>query len=152
MRFQMLLLATAAGTTLSGQTPRAPTPTRDPLTPGYVRATELPDGAVPSPDVDGNFVIGPTHAPAAEIVARTDAPHGTVYTSTMASAESKIYPGIARDSGTYPQPDPESPAKPLRVWLSAGHQDLLTARDGMHDWVLASENVAKVVAAKGYHY
>jgi hypothetical protein len=52
MRFRMLLLATAAGVPLFGQTPRAPTPTRDPLTPGYVRATELPDGAVPSPDVD----------------------------------------------------------------------------------------------------
>jgi len=25
-------------------------------------------------------------------------------------------------------------------------------RDGMHDWVIASENMAKVLAAKGYHY
>ena len=24
--------------------------------------------------------------------------------------------------------------------------------DGMHDWVLANENMAKVLAAKGYHY
>ena len=28
-------------------------PARDPHTPGYVAATELPDGAVPSPTVDG---------------------------------------------------------------------------------------------------
>ena len=25
-------------------------------------------------------------------------------------------------------------------------------RDGMHDWVVANENMAKAVAAKGYHY
>ena len=25
-------------------------------------------------------------------------------------------------------------------------------RDGMHDWVVANENMARVLAAKGYHY
>jgi hypothetical protein len=25
-------------------------------------------------------------------------------------------------------------------------------RDDMHDWVLASENMARVLAARGYHY
>jgi hypothetical protein len=25
-------------------------------------------------------------------------------------------------------------------------------RDEMHDWVVANENMAKVLAAKGYHY
>jgi enterochelin esterase family protein len=25
-------------------------------------------------------------------------------------------------------------------------------RDGMHDWVVANEDMAKVLAAKGYHY
>ncbi len=37
---------------------RAPNPTRDPHTPGYVTATELPDGVVPAPTDDGNFIIG----------------------------------------------------------------------------------------------
>jgi enterochelin esterase family protein len=36
-------------------------PTRDPNTPGYVKAKELPDGTVPSPKQNGNFIIGPTH-------------------------------------------------------------------------------------------
>jgi enterochelin esterase-like enzyme len=48
-----------------------------------------------------------------------------------------------------------SPAKPLRLWLEVGDRDLLnpnSMRDGMHDWVLANENMAKVLAAKGYHY
>ena len=49
------------------QTPRPAFPTRDPHTPGYVPATELPDGAIPSPTADGNFIIGPTHTPAPEI-------------------------------------------------------------------------------------
>ena len=38
-------------------------PTRDPHTPGYVKAKELPDGDSPSPKADGNFIIGPTHPP-----------------------------------------------------------------------------------------
>ena len=46
---------------------RPPAPTRDPQTPGYVKALQLPDGAVPPADAVGNFVIGPTHPPAPEI-------------------------------------------------------------------------------------
>lgn len=89
-----------------------PTPaTRDPHTPGYVTATELPDGAVPSPDADGNFIIGPTHNPAPEMVVRDGVPQGTVCDLTMSSAESRIYPGIARDAGTFGAVDPTDPAK-----------------------------------------
>ena len=36
-------------------------PTRDPRSPGYPPATELPDGRLPSPRTDGNFILGPTH-------------------------------------------------------------------------------------------
>ncbi len=43
-------------------------PTRDPNTPGFVAAKELPDGSVPPSDEDGNFIIGPTHTPAFEMV------------------------------------------------------------------------------------
>jgi enterochelin esterase-like enzyme len=38
-------------------------------------------------------------------------PQGTIHTFTMSSADSKIYPGIARDPGTFGKPDPENPAK-----------------------------------------
>ncbi len=41
---------------------------------------------------------------------------------------------------------PRSPAKPLRIWLEVGDSDLLNPnamRDGMHDWVLANENMAR---------
>ncbi len=39
-------------------------PTRDPSNPNYPRATELPDGTLPPPGAEGNFIIGPTHNPA----------------------------------------------------------------------------------------
>jgi iron(III)-enterobactin esterase len=84
-------------------------PTRDPHTPGYVTAKELPDGTVPSPDVEGNFIIGPTHNPAPEMTVQDGVPQGTVYNFTMSSADSKIYPGIARDAGTFGTPDPNDP-------------------------------------------
>ena len=50
---------------------------------------------------------------------------------------------------------PESPVKPIRIWMEVGDRDLFNPnvmRDNMHDWVLANERMAKVLAAKGYHY
>jgi hypothetical protein len=50
---------------------------------------------------------------------------------------------------------PVSPRKPIRIWMEVGDRDLLNPnvmRDGMHDWVIANENMAKVLAAQGYHY
>src|SRR5438128_1180056 len=84
-------------------------PVRDPRTPGYVtatNATELADGAEPPVTATGNFILGPTHTPAAEVSVQTGVPQGAVYTFTMNSADSKIYPGIARAEGTRPMVDP----------------------------------------------
>jgi enterochelin esterase family protein len=50
---------------------------------------------------------------------------------------------------------PGSPPKPIRIWMEVGDKDLLNPnvmRDGMHDWVLANEQMARVLAARGYHY
>jgi enterochelin esterase-like enzyme len=47
---------------------------------------------------------------------------------------------------------PNSPAKPIRIWMEVGDRDNLITRDNLHDWVLANENMARVLAAKGYHY
>src|SRR5438477_7969621 len=88
----------------------AQVPTRDPHTPGFVAAKELPDGSVPPLHVDGNFIIGPTHTPAYEMVVREGVTRGVVHTFTMSSADSKIFPGIARDSGTFGTPSPTDPA------------------------------------------
>jgi len=86
-------------------------PTRDPHTPGYVTATELPDGEVPPANVDGNFIIGPTHRPAPEARVQAGVPQGVIYHFFMNSTDSKIYPGIVRDKGTFGTPDPRDPAK-----------------------------------------
>jgi enterochelin esterase-like enzyme len=92
--------------------PARPTPpTRDPNTPGYVTAKELPDGVNPPANADGNFIIGPTHNPAPEMTPPQGVPQGTVSEFTMSSADSRIYPGIARDAGTFGTPDPSDPAK-----------------------------------------
>jgi enterochelin esterase-like enzyme len=93
-------------------------PARDPNTPGYVAAKELPDGTNAPVNVDGNFIIGPTHNPAPEMTVVENVPHGTVYNFTMSSTDSKIYPGIARERGTFGTPDPANPAK-LIVTTSA---------------------------------
>ena len=65
---------------------------------------------MPSPTADGNFIIGPTHTPAPEMTA-PDLTNGAVVEFTMNSTDSKYYPGIARDKGTFGTPDPTDPAK-----------------------------------------
>src|SRR5260370_41340543 len=65
-------------------------PTRDPSTPNYPRATELPDGTLPPAGAQGNFIIGPTHAPAPETVAKEGGPRGTITSFTLSSKDSLI--------------------------------------------------------------
>src|SRR5262245_2404185 len=73
-------------------------PTRDPSNPNYPHATELPDGTLPPAGAEGNFIIGPTHAPASETMAKVGVPTGTTTALTMSSNESVIYnPGLIRD-------------------------------------------------------
>jgi iron(III)-enterobactin esterase len=50
---------------------------------------------------------------------------------------------------------PQSDPKPIRLWLEVGDRDNYNPnvmRDNMHDWVVANERMATVLAAKGYHY
>ncbi|OWK38181.1 putative esterase [Fimbriiglobus ruber] len=50
---------------------------------------------------------------------------------------------------------PNSPKKPIRLFISVGDADLLNPnvmRDGMHDWVEANNRMAKVLKDKGYEY
>ena len=105
-----IVLLGVAAQSAAGQT-RAEPPTRDPRTPGYVAAKELPDGVSPSATADGNFIIGPTHEAAIEATMQPGVPQGTVYEFTMDSVDSRLYPGIARDAGTFGTVDPANPAK-----------------------------------------
>src|SRR5271170_1625808 len=60
-------------------------PTRDPHTPGYVAARELPDGANAPAKEDGNFIIGPTHNRAPEMIVHDGVPRGAVFNLIMKS-------------------------------------------------------------------
>ena len=93
------------------QTPRPTPPTRDPHTAGYVTAKELPDGTNAPANVDGNFILGPTHSPAAEMSSSEGTLQGRVIEFAMSSADSKLYPGIAREPNTFGTVDPADPAK-----------------------------------------
>ena len=113
----LVLLLVVVGVS-SGQTPppahptlRPAPPTRDPHTAGYVAAKELPDGANSPANVDGNFIIGPTHEVSTATASQGGIPKGTVIEFTMNSSESKIYPGIARDKDTFGTPDAADPVK-----------------------------------------
>src|SRR5262249_9185098 len=94
-----------------GRGARPQAPTRDPNTPGYVKAREFADGAIPSAKEDGNFILGPTHDPAPEMSVKEGVPQGQVFEFTMESKDSKIYPGIAREPNTFSRPDPENPGR-----------------------------------------
>jgi len=80
---------------------------------------------VPSPKEDGNFIIGPTHNPAPEMAVKEGVPQGQVIEFVMKSEESKMYPGIAREQGTFGTPDPANGAK-LNVTTS--HPQAYTRR------------------------
>jgi enterochelin esterase-like enzyme len=108
-----LLCAIAACSVAGAQTARPQPPMRDPHTPGYVHAVELPDGVVPPADRNGNFILGPTHPPAPELHPAADVPRGRVCEFTMRSTESTFYPGIAQDAGTFNRIDPQHPDRML---------------------------------------
>jgi enterochelin esterase-like enzyme len=118
LSFMLLIGLFAGGDLMFAQTrergprrSRPAPPTRDPNTPGFVAAKVLPDGTNPPVDADGNFIIGPTYEPSPEMTVQEGVPQGTVFELTMSSADSKIYPGIARERGTFGTVDPADPAK-----------------------------------------
>ena len=112
--FALLLSLIAGGGAAAQAPPARPTPpTRDPRAPGFVPARELPDGANAPASEGGNYILGPTHNPAPETFAHPGVPKGAVYEFTMSSAESKLYPGIAREANTFGTPDPAHPARLL---------------------------------------
>jgi enterochelin esterase family protein len=98
---------------------------------------------------------------------------GAACAFTMAWFHPELYRRVLSYSGTYVnQQSPENPqslhgaweyhehlipqtdAKPLRVWLQVGENDLGSKRDeaSYHNWVLANQRMAAALKAKEYHY
>ena len=44
---------------------------------------------------------------------------------------------------------PKSPVKPIRLWMHVSDRDNFSESDGMHDWVLANQLMAKVLRREG---
>jgi iron(III)-enterobactin esterase len=75
------------------------------------------------------------------------------YSGTYVNQQSPVNPETPHGAWEYHEHlIPSTPAKPLRIWMEVGDRDNFSARDNLHDWVVANENMAKVLAAKGYHY
>ena len=88
-----------------------PTPIRPYRVPAFVHATPLDDGANPPVNRDGNFILGPTHHTPAYMRTAGKIPSGRVFTFTMLSSQSRLYPGIMRDPGTFGVEDPLHPGR-----------------------------------------
>ena len=137
LRLSLLLVATVPALPVSIAAAAAPNPVRLPNQPGtpllipagpdaeaQARAVEklrshLADatadqtvhgapGASPPVNVDGDFIIGPTYVTAPERTADPAVPKGRTFKFTLKSADSKFYPGIARDPDTLGTPDPNN--------------------------------------------
>ena len=82
-------------------------PTRPPDAEGAPKFTQVPSGGNAPIDANGDFLIGPVYLPASELIAVDAVPKGAVQQFVMKSADSKFYPGIARD--VFGTVDPANP-------------------------------------------
>ena len=128
----------------------------------FVEAEVLPRvekeyGVTLTKDPDGRMTLGGSSGAAAAF--------------TMAWFHPELYRRVLSYSGTYtnqqPGPGaphgawtyhealiPESPPKPLRVWLHVSDRDngANSSGAGFKNWVLANKRMADVLKAKAYHY
>src|SRR5947209_4274111 len=111
-------------------------------------------------DPDGRAAMGSSSGGSAALIMawfRTDLYHRVLTTSgTFVNQQWPFDPKMPDGAwGFHETLIPNSPKKPIRVFISVGDQDLLNPnvlRDGMHDWVEANNRMAKVLKAKGYAY
>jgi enterochelin esterase family protein len=111
-------------------------------------------------DPDGRAAMGSSSGGAAALIMawfRTDLYHRVLTTSgTFVNQQWPFDPKMPDGAwGFHKTLIPNSPRKPIRLFISVGDQDLLNPnvmRDGMHDWVEANNRMAKVLKAKGYDY
>ncbi len=77
------------------------------------------------------------------------------YSGTYTNNQSVENPALPHGAWEYHEHlIPQSPAKPLRIWLEAGQNDngSVNASADFHNWVIANARMAAALKAKGYHY
>ena len=77
------------------------------------------------------------------------------YSGTFVNQENPRNPAISRGAWEYHATlIPDSPLKPIRVWLHVGQNDNGYTRDeaSLHNWVMANQRMAAALKAKGYKY
>jgi len=113
--FILLVLATTAAAQQAQQAqpaqltppPRPTPPTRAPDGAGAPKFTRVAPGGNAPVDQNGDYLIGPDYLPPQELNVVDGVPQGKVEQFTMSSADSKFYPGIARD--VFGTVDPNNP-------------------------------------------
>jgi enterochelin esterase-like enzyme len=111
-------------------------------------------------DPNGRAAMGNSSGGSAALIMawfRTDLYHRVLTTSgTFVNQQWPFDPKMPDGAwGFHETLIPNSPRKPIRLFLAVGDRDLLNPnvlRDGMHDWVEANHRMAKVLTAKGYDY
>ena len=124
------------------------------------------------PQVEGHYHLRLTHDPDGR--AAMGCSSGAAAAFTMAWFHPEWYHRVISYSGTFVNQQwpfdpatpggawdyhqtliPNSPRKPIRIWMQVGERDLLNPnimRDGMHDWVEANRRMAAALQKKGYTY
>lgn len=127
----------------------------------FIEAEVLPKvekdyGVTLTKDGDGRMTLGGSSGGASAFTMawfHPDLYHRVIaYSGTFVNQNSDDYP---HGAWTYHESlIPNSPAKPLRLWLEVGERDngATRASSGLHNWVIANLRMAKVLKAKGYHY
>jgi enterochelin esterase family protein len=110
-------------------------------------------------DPEGRATLGGSSGGAAAFTMawfRPDLYHRVLtYSGTYVNQQSPVDPKSPHGAWEYHEHlVPESDPKPLRIWMEVGENDngAKSPEGGFHNWVLANQRMAKVLAAKHYHY
>lgn len=77
------------------------------------------------------------------------------YSGTYVNQQSPMNPASPHGAWEYHERFiPRGKAKPLRIWMEVGENDIRSKDDEstLHNWVMANQRMAMVLKAKGYHY
>jgi enterochelin esterase-like enzyme len=77
------------------------------------------------------------------------------YSGTFVNQENPQHPEISKGAWEYHASlIPNSPAKPIRIWMEVGGNDNGSTLDdaSLHNWILANQHMAAALKGKGYHY